>query len=92
MILGRVTSEIVATVKDEALIGHRILAVVPINLEGAPSGPGLLAVDRVDAGIGDTVLVNREGGGARILLGNERSPVQAVIVAIVEGTHVERTA
>lgn len=92
MILGRVTSEIVATVKDEALVGHRILAVVPIDLAGAPSGPGVLAVDRVDAGVGDTVLVNREGGGARILLGSDRTPVQAVIVAIVEGTHVERSA
>ena len=89
MILGSVTSEIVATFEDEALEGHRILAVVPINLVGAPSGPGLLAVDRVDAGNGDTVLVNREGGGARILPGSDRTPVLAVIV---EGTHVERPA
>lgn len=89
MILGKVTSEIVATVKHPELEGHRILTVVPIDLEGAPSGRAVVAVDRVDAGIGDTVLVNREGGGARMVLDNMRTPVQAVIVAIVEGTYVQ---
>ena len=46
MILGRVTSEVVASVKNSELEGHRILSVVPISLEGAPKGHALLAIDR----------------------------------------------
>lgn len=87
MILARVTAEVVATVKNDRLHGSRILSVSPINLKGDVSGPPLVAIDKVDAGVGDTVLVNREGGGARLILGDPQTPAQAVIVAIVEGIH-----
>ena len=53
-----------------------------------PSGRPLLALDRVDAGVGDLVLVNKEGGSARILYENEETPVQAVIVAVVDDIEV----
>lgn len=89
MILAKVTSEVVSTVKNDRLAGNRILSVHPINLKGEVSGPALLALDRVDAGLGDTVLVNREGGGARLILGDPQTPAQAVIVAVVEGIHVD---
>jgi microcompartment protein CcmK/EutM len=81
---------VVATVKNEHLGHNRILSVVPIDWEGAARGPSFLALDVVDAGPGDTVLVNREGGGARIVFRNDRIPLQAVVVAIVEGIHVDR--
>lgn len=90
MILAKVVGRVVATMKNEHLGGNRILSVVPIDLDGNPMAGSLLALDVVDAGPGDTVLVNREGGGARIIFRNERIPLQAVVVAIVEGIHVDR--
>jgi microcompartment protein CcmK/EutM len=78
-----VTGTVVAPRKDAELEGHRLLVVRPVDLEGKPSGTALVAVDRVDAGEGDVVLVNKEGSGARLMLGN-RIPVQAVVVAVVD--------
>lgn len=90
MILSKVVGRVVSTIKNEELGGNRILSLVPIDLEGKPKGTSFLALDRVDAGPGDTVLVNREGGGARLIFRNPRIPLQAVVVAIVEGIHVDR--
>ena len=84
MILGRVTGSVVATQKHEQLGGNRILIVQPVGLDRKASGPSLLALDRVDAGEGDLVLVNKEGGGARIVFQNNETPVQAVVVGVVD--------
>ena len=84
MILSRVTGSVHATVKDAPLQGERILLTQAVDLAGAVVGRPLLALDRVDAGVGDLVLVNKEGGSARILYENEETPVQAVIVAVVD--------
>lgn len=78
----------VAPQKDAELEGHRILVVHPVDPDGTMRSSSLLALDKVDAGEGDLVLVNREGGGARIALQNERIPVQAVIVAVVDRVEV----
>ncbi len=92
MILGRVTGTVVATKKHPRLEGNRLLIVQPVDLEnwqgqlaGRLTGSAFLALDVVDAGEGDLVLVNREGGGARIVFGDAQIPVQAVIVAVVDG-------
>lgn len=84
MILSKVTGSVHATVKDGPLSGERILVTQAVDLSGVPNGRPLLALDRVDAGVGDLVLVNKEGGSARILYENEETPVQAVIVAVVD--------
>ncbi len=84
MILARVTGVVVAPQKDPELDGRRLLVVHPIGLDGGVVAPSFIAVDRVNAGEGDHVLVNREGSGARLSLGQPRTPVQAVIVAIVD--------
>lgn len=85
MILGRVTGSVHATAKNRRLDGQRILVVRPVGLGGLPAGKPVLCLDRVDAGPGDLVLVNREGGAARILYGDELIPVQAVILGVVDG-------
>jgi len=85
MILAKVTGVVVAPQKDPELEGRRLLVVHPIGLDGGVVAPSFIAVDRVNAGEGDHVLVNREGSGARLSLGQARTPVQAVIVAIVDG-------
>jgi ethanolamine utilization protein EutN len=88
MILCTVTGTLVATQKKEALRDQKILIVQPISLEGAPIGRDLLALDRVDAGLGDTVLVVQEGAAAAQLLRRNDVPVHSIIVAVVDGFDV----
>jgi len=84
MILGRVTGSVHASVKNPHLEGARILVVRPVDLEGQRGGRPLLSVDRVDAGVGDLVLVCREGSSARFLFDDDQTPVQAVVLAVVD--------
>lgn len=92
MILGRVTGSVHATVKNRHLDGHRLLVVRPVDLKLEVFGRPLVAIDRVDANVGDLVLVNREGGAARIVLSDELTPVQALILGVVDGVHVSEPA
>ena len=86
MIIGRVTGTLFATRKNARFDGKKIL-VVKENWPEGNDGPTFLAVDRVDAGVGDSVLINKEGSSARLLFGDESIPVRAVIVGVVD--HVE---
>ncbi len=88
MTLCKVTGTIVATQKNEHLRSRKILIVQPIDLEGRPIGRDVLAIDSVDAGVGDTVLAIQEGQGAAQVLGNKKVPVHTVIVAVVDGLDV----
>jgi len=77
--LCRVIGSMVSTVKHRAFDGHKILYCQPV-----------LAVDRVQAGVGDLVLVNQEGNGSRQLLGtiDGKLPIRSVIVGVVDDVHV----
>jgi ethanolamine utilization protein EutN len=89
MTICRVTGSVVSTHKNEHLEGHKIMVVQPVDLNRKPIGGDLLALDEVDAGIGDLVLVMREGGSARIIFENKKIPVQAVIVGVIDNYHSE---
>ena len=84
MILARVVGDVYATVKSPHFEGSKILIVQPLDTDLTPKGNTLLALDRVDAGKDDVVLVNKEGGSARIIFENPDIPLQAVIVAVVD--------
>ncbi len=86
MILGRVTGTVVATAHHPAYDGRKLLVVQPVDADGRPTGSDLLAVDHSQAGVGDLVLVNREGNGARQMLGtlDGRLPIRSVVVGIVD--------
>lgn len=90
MFLARVTGNVVAPVKDSHLAGNRLLVVHPIDLDGKLTGKSLIALSKVDAGEGDTVLVLKEGSGARQLFADQKIPLQAVVVAIVDDVEVHR--
>lgn len=90
MILCKVTGTIVSTQKDPALKEYKMLLIQPLNLEGKTEGKEILAIDDVDAGVGDTVLAIQEGSGAQQILGRKDVPVHTVIVAVVDGYDVER--
>ena len=88
MILCKVIGTIVATQKNHNLKDKKLLTVQPIDLESKPIGRDLLAIDTVDAGVGDTVLVVQEGQAAAQLLKSKEVPVHSVIVAVVDGLDV----
>lgn len=84
MILGRVTGVVVATHKHYKLEGRKLLLVQPLDLEGEPRGVAVLAVDGVDAGEGDRVLVVQEGKSASMVSEREESPLDAAVLAVVD--------
>lgn len=87
MILGKVTGTVVTTISHPAFKNRRLLVVQPLSLEG-DAEDDFIALDNTQAGIGDTVLVNREGNGARQVLKNPDAPVISVIVGIVDSTYI----
>ena len=84
MFIARVLGTVVSTVKHEAYQGKKILVVQPLDLQGEGQGGSLLALDEVQAGAGDTVLVLNEGSGARQILKDDLAPVRAIIMGIVD--------
>lgn len=88
MFLAHVVGEVVATVKHPHLAGQRLLLVRPDPTPGRPQPATLIAVDTVDSGIGDWVLVADEGNTAAQVLRLPRGPVRTVIVGFVDETDV----
>jgi microcompartment protein CcmK/EutM len=84
MVLARVTGTVVSTMKLKVLEGYKILIVQPLNDRLNPAGRSLLAIDTVQAGTGDTVLVLDEGNSARMILGDPAAPVRTVVVGVVD--------
>jgi len=59
MLLARIVGTVVATRKDPKLEGHKLLVARGMDPQGKPEGNYLVAVDTVDAGVGETVLIVR---------------------------------
>jgi microcompartment protein CcmK/EutM len=83
MILGKIVGTVVATRKDPRLVSNKLMVVRPIDPRGKAEGNYLVAVDTVDAGVGETVLVV-SGSSARLASGMKDCPVDAAIVGIVD--------
>ena len=88
MILGKVTGTVVTTISHPHYKNRRMLVVQPLILPGNPPEGDFIALDNSQAGIGDTVLVNREGNGARQILNNPDACVISVIVGIVDSLYI----
>ncbi len=86
MFIARVVGEVVATTKHPHLHARKLLLVQAEPTPGRPASQPVIAVDSVDAGIGDRVLVADEGNGAAQVLKAPRGPVRTVIVGIVDAT------
>jgi microcompartment protein CcmK/EutM len=89
MILGKVTGTVVTTISHPHYKNRRLLVVQPLIVPGDPIQGDFVALDNSQAGVGDTVLVNREGNGARQILDNPDGCVISVIVGIVDSLHIE---
>ena len=90
MHLARVIGDIVATRKDETLVGMKLLIVQPLTPEGEPAGRPLVAADAVGAGVGENVFFVR-GKEASFPFHPVEPPVDTGIVGIVDHWTVERT-
>ena len=88
MILGRVLGEVVATQKHPSHQGRKLLVVQPVNPDDSARGETVLALDAVDAGVGDRVLVVQEGYAAMSAAGRIDAPIDMTIVGIVDAVEM----
>jgi microcompartment protein CcmK/EutM len=88
MMLAKVIGNIVATRKSPILEGHKILLCRPVGPDGTASGGSLCALDAVQAGVGDTVIIIDEGNSSRMILGDSMAPVRTMVVGIVDQVEV----
>ena len=85
MLLGKVIGNVVASHKNSRYEGARIMVVQPINPDGSFRGATMLALDSVDAGEGDVVIVVQEGWGASTAAtGEAGAAIDSAIVGIVD--------
>ena len=87
MQLARVIGDVVCTMKDAELDSIKLLIARPMDPHGKPEGNYLVAIDTVDAGVGETVLIV-SGSSARMAAGMKDCPVDAAIVGIVDTVEV----
>jgi len=87
MLLAKIVGTVVATRKDPRLVSNKLLIVRAVDPRGKGDGAYLVAVDTVDAGVGETVLVV-SGSSARMASGLKDCPVDAAIVGIVDAVEM----
>ena len=90
MIIARVVGTVVATRKDERLVSSKLLVARPLDPSGTPDGNYLVAIDTVDAGVGETVLIV-SGSSARMASGLKYTPVDAAIVGVIDQIDIPRS-
>jgi ethanolamine utilization protein EutN len=84
MLIGRVVGELVATQKHPSHEGRKLLLVQPLNLDGSSRGDAVIALDGVDAGVGDRVLVTTEGFSASSAVGRPQSPIDMAVIGFID--------
>ena len=87
MLIARVIGELVATQKHPSHEGRKLLLVQPLNLDGSDRGQAVVALDAVDAGVGDKVLLATEGFSAMTAVGRPQSPIDMAVIGFID--HVD---
>jgi len=88
MLIGKVIGDVVATQKAPSHEGKKILIVQPLNIDGTERGDALLALDAVDAGVGDRVLVVTEGWSAMTAVERPFSPIDMAVVGVIDSVNL----
>jgi len=88
LIIAKVVGTVVSTIKHPAYYGYKLQVVQPLHLANQPQDGDFLALDTVHAGIGDTVLVMREGNGARQITQIEDAPIISMIVGVLDSVSI----
>jgi microcompartment protein CcmK/EutM len=89
MFIARVIGEVVSTIEHQTLRDKKLLVIERLTERGEPTGESQLAVDSVDAGDGDTVLVLDEGGSAGLVTNLDNPPIRTVIVGVIDSIDIE---
>lgn len=89
MQIARVVGDLTATQKHATHEGKKILLVQPLELDGSNRGNPVVALDSVNAGIGDRVLLVQDGFAAFTSLGLKQAPIDSAVIGIID--HVEYT-
>ena len=89
MYLARVVGDVVSTHRHQNLGGRKLLLVRRLDLDDNEEGTEVIALDVIGVGRGEKVLVVQEGGAARALFKNDKIPVQAVVVGVVDRVDLE---
>ena len=84
MVIARVVGSVVSTQKNAKLEGAKLLLAQPLDLDGQDRGLAVLAIDAVDAGVGDRVLVVLDGKAAMMALNRGLAGVDAAVVGVVD--------
>ncbi|MFZ0492214.1 MAG: EutN/CcmL family microcompartment protein [Acidimicrobiia bacterium] len=89
MKVGTVVGTVVSTISSPVFDGRKLLLCDLLDADGNPEGGYLIAVDVVDAGVGEKVLILDEGNSARQIVGLDTAPIRAVVVGIVDETTMD---
>jgi ethanolamine utilization protein EutN len=84
MLIARVIGQVVSTQKHASHKGRKALLVQPLNLDGTNRGDAVIALDSVDAGAGDRVLLATEGFSAMTSVGRPQSPIDMAVIGYVD--------
>lgn len=88
MLIGKVVGDVVATQKTRSHVGRKILLVQPLHLDGSDRGEAVLALDSVDAGVGDRVLLVTEGFAAMTAVGRPNSPIDMAVIGVIDAVDI----
>lgn len=92
MLAAQVIGTVVAPHKHAKLVGRTLLIVRRLDRDGRLTDDELVAVDTVGAGVGERVLVVKEGGSASMTMGVAKAPVNVTIVGIIDRMDVRELA
>ena len=92
MVIAKVIGTLISTTKHAAYHGKKLLMVQPMSLVGQSESEAFIAIDEAQAGLGDTVLILREGSGARQITEIEDAPIISVIVGILDSVEIKSIA
>ena len=84
MLIARVIGDLTATQKHASHEGRKLLLVQPLNLDGSDRGDAVVALDAVDAGVGDRVLLVTEGFSAMTAVGRPQSPIDMAVIGFID--------
>ena len=84
MKLGRITGTVVSTVKYEKYVGMKLLKVRHLDLALQEVGEEMVALDAANAGVGDIVLVNNDGGAAQMVMGDKTLIASVTICGVID--------
>ncbi len=84
MQLGTVIGHATATVKHPSFTGLRLVIAQPLNNAREPEADPVIAIDKLGSGVGDVVILNSDGKGAREMIGDEHTPARWWVIGIVD--------